>query len=180
MAFLVATTSLPAVYRPNGYARTPTAGTPHARANMIQSVSVLSVLSPEPTELFYCGYHALDSAALSTSYNELGQWNADLQDNKQTLQYTMLQCVLHARLYKVVCPEDLGCDSLLTRGVLVVKMIYNIKIEISKEKDTNKKSQHYSIGGQLNSNRQWFYLLVLISKINGGGLEEHTGGQMVK
>ena len=32
MAFLVATTSLPAVYRPNGYARTTTAGTPHARA----------------------------------------------------------------------------------------------------------------------------------------------------
>ena len=34
MAFLVATTSLPAVYRPNGYARTTTAGTPHARANL--------------------------------------------------------------------------------------------------------------------------------------------------
>ena len=34
MAFLVATTSLPAVYRPNGYARTMTAGTPHARANI--------------------------------------------------------------------------------------------------------------------------------------------------
>ena len=34
MAFLVATTSLPAVYRPNGYARTTTAGTPHARANI--------------------------------------------------------------------------------------------------------------------------------------------------
>ena len=33
MAFLVATTSLPAVNRPNGYARTTTAGTPHARAN---------------------------------------------------------------------------------------------------------------------------------------------------
>ena len=33
MAFLVATTSLPAVYRPNGYARTTTTGTPHARAN---------------------------------------------------------------------------------------------------------------------------------------------------
>ena len=32
-SFLVATTSLPAVYRPNGYARTTTAGTPHARAN---------------------------------------------------------------------------------------------------------------------------------------------------
>ena len=30
MTFLVATTSLPAVYRPNGYARTTTAGTPHA------------------------------------------------------------------------------------------------------------------------------------------------------
>ena len=33
--FLVATTSLPAVYRPNGYARTTTTGTPHARANSI-------------------------------------------------------------------------------------------------------------------------------------------------
>ena len=32
MAFLVATTSLPAVYRPNGYARTTTAGKPHACA----------------------------------------------------------------------------------------------------------------------------------------------------
>ena len=32
MPFLVATTSLPAVYRPNGYARTTTAGTPHTRA----------------------------------------------------------------------------------------------------------------------------------------------------
>ena len=32
--FLVATTSLPAVYRPNGYARTTTAGTRHARANI--------------------------------------------------------------------------------------------------------------------------------------------------
>ena len=35
MTFLVATTSLPAVYRPNGYARTTTAGTPHARANNV-------------------------------------------------------------------------------------------------------------------------------------------------
>ena len=33
MAFLVATTSLPAVYRPNGYARKTITGTPHARAN---------------------------------------------------------------------------------------------------------------------------------------------------
>ena len=32
MAFLVVTTSLPAVYRPNGYAWTTTPGTPHARA----------------------------------------------------------------------------------------------------------------------------------------------------
>ena len=38
MAFLVATTSLPAVYRPNGYARTTTAGTPHARANIQPNV----------------------------------------------------------------------------------------------------------------------------------------------
>ena len=30
----MATISLPAVYRPNSYARTTTAGTPHARANM--------------------------------------------------------------------------------------------------------------------------------------------------
>ena len=37
MAFLVATTSLPAVYRPNGYARTTTAGTPHARAKRLHS-----------------------------------------------------------------------------------------------------------------------------------------------
>ena len=36
MAFLVATTSLPAVYRPNGYARMTTAGTPHARANIVR------------------------------------------------------------------------------------------------------------------------------------------------
>ena len=35
MAFLVATTSLPAVYRPNGYARTTTAGTPHTRAKSV-------------------------------------------------------------------------------------------------------------------------------------------------
>ena len=33
MAFLVATMSLPAVYRPNGYARTTTARTSHAHAN---------------------------------------------------------------------------------------------------------------------------------------------------
>ena len=38
MAFLVATTSLPAVYRPNGYARTTTAGTPHARAKNVSFV----------------------------------------------------------------------------------------------------------------------------------------------
>ena len=40
MAFLVATTSLPAVYRPNGYARTTTAGTPHAHAKMQEVVSL--------------------------------------------------------------------------------------------------------------------------------------------
>ena len=34
LMIIVATTSLPAVYRPNGYARTTTAGTPHARANI--------------------------------------------------------------------------------------------------------------------------------------------------
>ena len=36
MAFLVATTSLPAVYRPNGYAWASTAGTPHALAKILQ------------------------------------------------------------------------------------------------------------------------------------------------
>ena len=35
MPFLVATTSLPAVYRPNSYARTTTAGMPHARAKIL-------------------------------------------------------------------------------------------------------------------------------------------------
>ena len=41
MAFLVATTSLPAVYRPNGYARTTTAGKPHARAKRMSYILVL-------------------------------------------------------------------------------------------------------------------------------------------
>ena len=40
MAFLVATTSLPAVYRSNGYARTTTAGTPHAHANIIHDPEI--------------------------------------------------------------------------------------------------------------------------------------------
>ena len=42
MAFSVGTTSLPAVYRPNGYDRTTTAGTPHARANSYLFWSLLS------------------------------------------------------------------------------------------------------------------------------------------
>ena len=37
MGFLVATTSLPAVYCPNGYARTTTAETPHGRAKKPKS-----------------------------------------------------------------------------------------------------------------------------------------------
>ena len=37
MAFLVATTSLPAVYRPKDDARTTTAGTLYARANRFES-----------------------------------------------------------------------------------------------------------------------------------------------
>ena len=46
MAFLVATTSLPAVYRPNGYARTTTAGMPHARANKFMAyVRVYDVMT---------------------------------------------------------------------------------------------------------------------------------------
>ena len=40
MAFLVATTSLLAVYRPNGYARTMTAGTPNARAKNIIFIKI--------------------------------------------------------------------------------------------------------------------------------------------
>ena len=45
MTFLVATTSLPAVYRPNGYARTTTAGTPHARAKIVRDIVTNSNLS---------------------------------------------------------------------------------------------------------------------------------------
>ena len=45
MGFLVATTSLPAVYRPNGYARTTTAGTPHARANYKNNYCISSISS---------------------------------------------------------------------------------------------------------------------------------------
>ena len=45
MAFLVATTSLPAVYRPNGYARTTTAGTPHARAKKKRLMEIAATAS---------------------------------------------------------------------------------------------------------------------------------------
>ena len=51
MAFLVATTSLPAVYRPNGYARKTTAGTPHARAKNPQN-QTLSQIAKDLTLLF--------------------------------------------------------------------------------------------------------------------------------
>ena len=43
MSFLVATTSLPAVYRPNADARMTTAGTPHARANKLFILEYLLV-----------------------------------------------------------------------------------------------------------------------------------------
>ena len=46
MAFLVATTSLPEVYRPNGYARTTTAGTPHARANCSDTELLVFIMLP--------------------------------------------------------------------------------------------------------------------------------------
>ena len=42
--FLVATTSLPAVYRPNGYAGTTTAGTPHARAKNCSNWAMVEML----------------------------------------------------------------------------------------------------------------------------------------
>ena len=53
MAFLVATTSLPAVYRPNGYARTTTAGTPHARAKkekIMTFIVATNVIASRPPE----------------------------------------------------------------------------------------------------------------------------------
>ena len=60
MAFLVTTTSMPAVCRPNDDARMTTAGTPHARANiLIPSLkSVKSLIekigvSVELFEVFY-------------------------------------------------------------------------------------------------------------------------------
>ena len=59
MAFLVATTSLPAVYRANGYARTTTAGLPHARAkrlNILRNISVSSNL-PHKCGLFMSLQH---------------------------------------------------------------------------------------------------------------------------
>ena len=52
MAFLVATTSLPAVYRSNGYARATTAGTPHARAkigfNLVACLQAICINLVEP------------------------------------------------------------------------------------------------------------------------------------
>ena len=53
MAFLVATTSLPEVYRVNNEARTTTAGTPHARANLIimryawSIIEIFLLMTPE-------------------------------------------------------------------------------------------------------------------------------------
>ena len=50
MAFLVATTSLPAVYRLNGYARTTTAGMPHARANLLNVAPNQRCDTPKTTQ----------------------------------------------------------------------------------------------------------------------------------
>ena len=45
MMFLVATTSLPAVYRPNDDAQTTTAGTPHARANIDNALNFPRIIA---------------------------------------------------------------------------------------------------------------------------------------
>ena len=52
MAFLVATTSLPAVYR---YARTATAGTPHARANISTFIitNIFNIKKTSENKFFY-------------------------------------------------------------------------------------------------------------------------------
>ena len=56
MAFLMATTSLPAVYRPDGYARTTTAGTPHARAKRKYNTNtrgeMVQIASPDAVKLW--------------------------------------------------------------------------------------------------------------------------------
>ena len=68
MAFLGATTSLPAVYRPNGYARTTTAGTLHARANSIslkmQSAGAYSTVSC----LLIIRIHILEGVSKTSKY----------------------------------------------------------------------------------------------------------------
>ena len=58
MAFLVATTSLPAVYHPNGYALTTTAGTPHARANTLLIVKYKFELSSTKLRKFLRCYQS--------------------------------------------------------------------------------------------------------------------------
>ena len=66
MAFLVATTSLPAVYRPNSYARTTTAGTLHARANFNNPVMerlYLPYLAVTVFWLYSAGTSALNFAS---------------------------------------------------------------------------------------------------------------------
>ena len=73
MAFLVATTSLPAVYRPNGYARTTTAGTPHARANNLDGVVKNNGLQSTPSDNPDCQISMIDGE----SSCQVTQGNAD-------------------------------------------------------------------------------------------------------
>ena len=66
MAFLVATTSLPAVYRPNGYARTTTAGTPHARAkNQVNGLKYISAQTNFGSEETFLSKEILVSKSFS-------------------------------------------------------------------------------------------------------------------
>ena len=60
MGFLVATMSLPAVYRLNDDARTTTAGTPHARANTREvNIETDIVAIIERTGIMYNGENGL-------------------------------------------------------------------------------------------------------------------------
>ena len=74
MAFLVATMSLPAVYCLNGYARTTTAGTPHARANIVIIMLVVpnrSEVPPVHKKVFQSNQrmHSVHVQPSTTMYN---------------------------------------------------------------------------------------------------------------
>ena len=65
MLFLVVTTSLPAVYRPNEDAQTTTAGKPHARAKIMIMMEIVATTSLQVNRLMATNCNAPAYARLA-------------------------------------------------------------------------------------------------------------------